>query len=81
MRIDIPDALAVQDVVLDESQNFPAFGHCSSWQILKQLQDRRTIAQTSASHLADHERMHDDVRSFQQLDKLSVATAKMVDPH
>ena len=81
MNIDIPDALAVQDVALDKSQNFLALGHRSGRQILKQFQDRQAIAQTSAGNLADHKRMHDDVRSFQQVDKLRIAAAKMIDPH
>jgi hypothetical protein len=60
MDIDIPDALAMQSVALDEQQDFVAFGHRSARQILKQLKDRSTVVQASASDLANHERMHDD---------------------
>ncbi len=81
MNIDVPDALAVQGVVFDKPQNFPTLGHRSGRQILKQAQDRRAIAQTSAGHLADHERMHEHIRSFQQVGKLRIAAAQVIDPH
>ena len=81
MNIDVPDALAVQDVALDKRQNFPTLGHRCGRQILEQIQDRGAMAQTSAGNLADHERMHDHVGSLQQIDKLCIATAKVIDPH
>jgi hypothetical protein len=71
----------MQNVALDKSQNFRAVGHRRGRQVLKQFQNRQSIAQTSAGNLADHERMHDDLGSFQQVDKLRIATAKMIDPH
>jgi len=67
MNIDIADAFAVHDVAFDESENLSTFGHDSSWQVLQQFQYRRAITQASARNLADHKRMHDDVRSFQQV--------------
>lgn len=80
MNIDIPDALAVQGVARDETQNFFALGNRRRRQVLKQLQDRQPIAQTSAGDLADHERMHDDLRSFKQINKLRIAAAQVIDP-
>jgi hypothetical protein len=81
MNIDITDALSWQNAALDKAENSVAVGHQRGRQILKQLEDRQAIAQTSASHLADYKRMHDDVGSLQQVDKLCIATAKMIDPH
>jgi hypothetical protein len=80
-NIDVADAPAAQDMALDESRDFVALGDHGGWQILKQFQDRRTIAQTFAGLLADHERMHDDVRSLQKGQELRSATAKGIDPH
>ncbi len=31
MNIDIPDSFAMQNVTIDEAQNFVALGHCSGW--------------------------------------------------
>ena len=79
--IDIADALAVQAPVFDEPEHFCALGHCNCRQTLQQLQHRRTVPQTSTCNLANHERMHDDHRTFQKVHKLRVAAAKMVNPH
>jgi hypothetical protein len=81
VNIDIPDALTVQDMAFDEAQNFLALGDRGCRQILEQLQHRRMIAQTPTCDLADDERMHHDLRSFQKLGKLSVSRAQMVNPH
>lgn len=80
MNVDIPDALAMQGVALDEVQHFLALGDCRGGQVLKQVQDRPSIAQTSAGNLADHKRMHDDIRPFQQVDQQRIALAKVIDP-
>ena len=79
MSIDVPNASAVQDVAIDELQNFVAFGHRSGRQILEQFKDRRPAMQTSAGNLTDHKRMHDDGRSFEQINKPWIATSKVVD--
>jgi hypothetical protein len=81
MNIDIPNALAMQDAVLDEPQNFVALSHHGGRQIQEQFQDRHALVQTSASNLANHKRMHHDDRSFQQVDKPRIAPAKVIDPH
>jgi hypothetical protein len=81
MNIDIPNALAMQDVVLDEPQNFVVLGRRRGGQIPEQFEDRFPVVQTSAGKLAKHKRVHDDDRSFEQVDKPWVATAKMIDPH
>jgi hypothetical protein len=65
MNIDIPNALAMQDVAFDEPQNFVALGHRNGRQILEQFQNLHAIVQASASNLTNHKRMHDDVRTFQ----------------
>jgi hypothetical protein len=81
MSVDIPDALAVEGVALDEPQYLAALGCHGDREILKQLQYRQSIAQTSARNFANHKRMHDDIRSFQQVDELRIATAQMIDPN
>ena len=80
MNIDIPNALAMQDVAIDEPQDFVALGHRNGRQILEQFENRHAIVQTSASNLTNHKRMHDDVRAFQQVNKPRIATAKVIDP-
>lgn len=81
MNIDIPDALAMQDVTLDEPKYFVALGHRCGRQILEHLEDRLAVMQTSAGDLTNHIRIYDDGRSFQQVDKSRVATPKVIDPN
>ena len=81
MSINIPNALAMQGMALDEPQNFVALGHRSGRQILEQFQDRHAVVQTSTSNLANHKWMHDDDRPFQQVDKPGITTAKVINPH
>lgn len=68
-------------MALDEPQYLAALGYHGDREILKQLQYRQSIAQTSARNLANHKRMHDDIRSLQQVDELRIATAQMIDPN
>ncbi len=81
MNIDVPDSLAMEVAPLDEPQNFLGLCHHSSRKGPEQLKDRHAVAQASARDLANHERMHEHIRSFQQVDKSRIATTQVIDPH
>ena len=80
MGIDIADVFAMQRLVSGEGQNFVALCDRSRRQVLQQFEDGGSIGQTAASHLTDHEGMHDDLRPLQQADPLRVAVAQVVNP-
>lgn len=81
MNIDLPNALAVQDMALDEPQDFVALGHHGGRQIPQQFKNPQAAVQACTSQSAHHERVHHDGRSFQQIDQLQTARAEVIDPH
>ena len=68
-------------MALDEPQNFVALGHRRGRQILEQVKDRCAVVQACAGDPTHHERMHEDDRSFQQVDKPWIAMPTVIDPH
>lgn len=80
MYIDVPDALSMEGATLDEGQDFTGISDNCSRQIQQQFHRRRSIVQTAAGNLADHERMHDDQSLLEQRRKQRVSLAKVVYP-
>lgn len=80
MHVDIPDTPTVKSVALDEPENLFALGYHCRRQILKQFEDRRPIDQDSTRDLTDHERMHSDNATLEQVGEFRIAFAKVVNP-
>ena len=81
MDVDVSDAFAVEVVALDIAKNLIGFCNYCHRQLLEQLQSQCAIRQSAAGNLTHDKRVNDHCAPFQQIDKLSISTAKMVDPH
>jgi hypothetical protein len=80
VKVYVTDAFAVEVVTFNVAKNLIGFRNCRLWQLQRQLQGQRAVSQAAAGNLTHDERMHDHGIAFQQIDKLCIATAKMVDP-
>ncbi len=80
MNVDVAYAFAMQGMAFDEVQDLVAVCDDGRRQILQQFEDRAAFAQVSTSYLADHERMHHDGRTLQQVYQARIATAQVVNP-
>ena len=81
MNVDVPDASAMEVVALDIAENLIGFCNNCGRQLLEQLQGQCAIRQAAAGNLTHDKRVHDHSITFQQIHKLNISTAKMVDPH
>ena len=81
MNIHVTDAFAMEVVALNIAKNLIGICNYCHRQVLEQLQGQCAIRQAAAGNLTHDKWVHDHSIPFQQIDKLGISTAKMVDPH
>ena len=81
MNVDVTNAFTMEAVTLDVAKHLIGFCNYCHWQMLEQVQGQCAIGQAAAGNLTHDKWMHDHRITFQQIDKLCISAAKMVDPH
>lgn len=80
MDVDVADALAMQDMAVDELQNLIGASERSGRQVLQQLENGSSIAQAATGNLPHDERVHQGRGPLQQVHEPGVTPTQVVNP-